>query len=340
MSALGLYFLVGGLAVIAAIAALIWIVRRSGFTPKPSRALAPDSQGEGESLSTELETIRSEFRGAIEAARAASIRATSIGAKFIAALKPVDTALRDLINRIDALEVRSRAYDQTLDNFNSSIDKQSNSLNKASTDAERLGADQKQLEQQLLALVEQISSLNNETVKLVSDRTAKSDVRIEAINAQITEIRTTVDSLVTSVHFTEHGQGNLSAGVELNANQPSKLEYSIASLTERIKNLDRRVIELETLQSASLNGTREGSTSHGDMVTVSEESSTSSNPEELQPDHAIPREGSTSHGDMVTVSEESSTSSNPEESQSDHAIPREGDQCHETPVGKIDHAAG
>ena len=90
------YALIGVAAVVA-----VWIVWMKRRAPKPRPWLG---------LPRELEALRTDFEESIDGAHAEAQRATKIGETFVAALKPIDQAIRDFKNRITELEKRAERY--------------------------------------------------------------------------------------------------------------------------------------------------------------------------------------------------------------------------------------
>jgi hypothetical protein len=109
---LGQYALHIGLALVVLIAALAaWAILHK------RRAIRRDTEIDTGRPDPALHDLRREFRQAIEAAQATASGATTIGEKVIAAVKPIEAALRNLSSRLSELEQRADAnddYRQTL----------------------------------------------------------------------------------------------------------------------------------------------------------------------------------------------------------------------------------
>ncbi len=177
------YALIGIAAVVA-----VWIVWMKRRAPKPRPWLG---------LPRELEALRTDFEELIDGALAEAQRATKIGETFVAALKPIDQAIRDFKNRITELEKRSDAGDKR----SSELEKRSDAVEKCSGELEkRADGGDKRLEE-LERRADAGEKRSSELEKSVADLEQRIISKLEGINRQLTamaeqlsNVKVTLDS--------------------------------------------------------------------------------------------------------------------------------------------------
>ena len=172
MSDFALRFGLALIVVVAAVAAII-ISRRNS-------AKSGDSEGS-------IEALRLELRRSMDAARAAMIKSVAITIRdnIFSAIKPIDSTVRDLSDRIARLEEHADAA------ANYMAGTQTQSLEEKEQTATRLA----ELEEHLTALGDQLSSIK-QTVDGTSGREQDFKRSIDAINSSVIDTEKRVDDLM------------------------------------------------------------------------------------------------------------------------------------------------
>jgi hypothetical protein len=182
-----------------------------------------------------LEACRREFGHSLNGAQTAARNATIIGEKVIAALEPIELALRDLNNRLVNLEKLVAAGQ-----------KHSSEESGHAVDNAHL----KGPERQLIAVTYQISSLK-QIIEGVRERESDRSTSIETIDAKLTDIQTRIDCLNPRLVHVENRQADL-------LTVSNSLVGSLTSLrektTQRLADLEQgfvaRATELEARPSS------------------------------------------------------------------------------------------
>ena len=181
----------------------------------------------------EGERLQAKFSEATAEAQSAAKRAAATAEKYIASLKLIGTALRDLSNRIITLERRSSEANETFENLRSSVKDLSQSW-----EHHRVTANEsiEQFDQRLTIVANDAVALNRK----ISDLAAGKDEAISAVDAIHSDNQTKADNAQSQPH----------AGMDSVAGLLSSLQAGVNELIERIENLERRITKLEPRETA------------------------------------------------------------------------------------------
>jgi uncharacterized protein YoxC len=238
--ALSQYALSFGLALIivlaAALAAAI-MFRKRGLTRGRSNHTDDNHYATYIDFDRALKAFRREFWHSLDGAQSAARSATTIGERVIAAIKPIELALRDLNNRLVNLE--QRANDPIAAEQKHSSEESGHVVDNVHL---------KGLERQLIAVTDQISSLK-QLIEGVRERESDRSTSIEAIDAKLADIQSKIDCLNPRLDHVENRQADL-----LNLN--NSLVDSLTSLREktaqRVADLEQRFVAKATELEARL----------------------------------------------------------------------------------------
>ena len=147
----------------------------------------------------ELEAIRSEFRQSAENVQSTARNAARIGENVIAAVKPIELALRDLNGRIIALEGRTATTDPLFTNSRSSDGEQRDIADETDRAFAEIDVRLKRIQQQLTTVIDQHSTLEkmfegvtawkNESSEMIGS----IDVRLAAVDGYIESLARRLD---------------------------------------------------------------------------------------------------------------------------------------------------
>jgi len=169
-----------GFVVVALVAAAVaWaLLRNRGPTRRKDQFYRSDID-----FKPALEGLRREFQQSIRTNEAAASRTSAIGEKVIAAVKPIEAALRHLHDRIDALERRADLLDETSVQLKGLVEERDGGRGEPEI-IERVNSRCDGFEQQLSAMAAQLSSLKR-TIDNVLERNGGEDDRSSAIETSL-----------------------------------------------------------------------------------------------------------------------------------------------------------
>ena len=205
--------------VIAAGAAII-ISRRNS-------AKSSDSEGS-------IEALRLELRRSMDAARAAMIKSVAITIRdnIFSAIKPIDSTVRDLSDRLAGLEEHADAA------TNYMAGTQTQSLEEKERTAARLA----EFEEHLAALSDQLSSIK-QTVDGTSGREQDIKNSIHAINSTVTDTEKRVDDLMAL----GDRLSSIKQAVDEATGREQDVKNSIDTINSSVANAHKRVDDLVAL---------------------------------------------------------------------------------------------
>jgi hypothetical protein len=234
---LGQYALHIGLALVALIAALAaWAVSR-----KRRSIRREDEIYIGRSaFERALETLRHELQQSIEASQATASRAAEIGEKVIAAVKPIEVALRDLSGRIAELEWRAEASDELSADLKSSLRAQDSASEENARAVEGINVRLGGFEQQLIAVFNQLSNLK-QVIEGMAVRNDKNSEELRTINTSLAAVQSQMDDLSQCVNLGERGLTDLSIKTESIAESVASLKSSSQQAEQQLADGERRL---------------------------------------------------------------------------------------------------
>jgi len=188
-------------------------------------------------LPRELEALRNQFQHSIEAAQGEARRAAKIGESAVAAMKPIETALRDFKKRITELEGRADASD-----------KRSAEVQLSLVELEkRFDVKLDGVDRQLMAVTDQLLSL-----KQIMEGSAlaheKTNEELRAISSNLAAVQTQAADLSQRANIAETNQTRLSAITESMAKSVAALRTDATETAQRISTIEPRFLwKLEEL---------------------------------------------------------------------------------------------
>jgi hypothetical protein len=232
---LGQYALHIGLALVVLIAALAaWAILHK------RRAIRRDTEIDTGRPDPALHDLRREFRQAIEAAQATASGATTIGEKVIAAVKPIEAALRNLSSRLSELEQRADANDELSADFKSSLRAQEGASEENARVVERINVRLERFEQQLIAASDQLSKLN-QMIEGMTAGNEKNSAALRSINTSLTAIQSQMDGLSQRLGLSETDLADLSTKIVSMGESVGSLRSSSQQAAQKLADLERRL---------------------------------------------------------------------------------------------------
>jgi hypothetical protein len=234
---LGQYALHIGLALVALIAALAaWAVSR-----KRRSIRREDEIYIGRStFERALENLRRELQQSTEASQATASRAAEIGEKVIAAVKPIEVALRDLSSRIAELERRAEGSDELPADLKSSLRAQDSASEENARAGEGINVRLGGFEQQLIAVFKQLSSLK-QVIEGMAVRNDENSEELRTINTSLAAVQSQMDDLSQCVNLGERGLTDLSVKTESIAESVASLKSSSQQAEQQLADVERRL---------------------------------------------------------------------------------------------------
>ena len=172
---------VGTLAAVAILATLRWYLTiYFNRTKLDGEALRAE-------MTRSLAIIRAELQSAVAKAEAAAGNARRIGEAVIAAVKPIEGALRHLSSRIAAMELRADASDRLHADHKSSTERLQSWLENNAYAAGEMDVRLNEIQRQLAATTDRLSSLE-ETMREVTLNSAESHRIVTGIDGRLREI--------------------------------------------------------------------------------------------------------------------------------------------------------
>ena len=149
-----------------------------------------------------IAALRHEFRHSIDGAQASARKATTVGENVIAAVKPIELALRHLNSRLATLEEQAGVNANLLVELKSSIDAQEQFSEEGERAVGRIASRVEEFEQQIAAVTDQLPTLKEMIERLRED----ADRRITGvIDDQIAEIQKQINVLISRLDLGEKG---------------------------------------------------------------------------------------------------------------------------------------
>jgi chromosome segregation ATPase len=236
-------FVIGAALVVLIAAATAWAVRTGG-------GIRRGRSYDWVKLPSELPTILGEFQHSIEGAQEDARRAAKTSEAIMAAVGPIELALRDFKKRITELEKRTDENERQSAELKSSLVERQVSLEGNTRAIERSNARLDGFDQQSRAVADTLSGLKQTTENGISQHKAASE-ELRAINSALAAIQARLTGLSQRVDVEETGQAHLSALAESVANAVAALKNGSNETAQRIAALEPRVLwrieELEAL---------------------------------------------------------------------------------------------
>jgi hypothetical protein len=185
-------------------------------------------------LEQALDELRSEFQQSIEASLSST---TGIGEKVLAAVKPIEAALRDFSSRIANLEIRANASDQMSAGLQSSLQAQESTLKQLARTVETMNSRLEIFQQELTAVSGRLSTLR-QMIEGITARNDNHDEKLSTVEISLGAVQGQMADLLPRVSLGETEFTKLS----------SKTESMVASVTvleSSTRQTDRRVSDLE-----------------------------------------------------------------------------------------------
>jgi chromosome segregation ATPase len=177
---LGSYAVYVGVAFVATLVALAALATLRGHLPIYFNRTELDGEALRAEMTRSLTIIRAELHSAVAKAEAAAANARRIGEGVIAAVKPIEGALRHLSSRIAAMELRADASDRLHADHKSSAERLQSSAGEMDV---RLN----EIRRQLAATTDRLSSLD-ETMREVTLNSTESNRIVTGIDGRLREI--------------------------------------------------------------------------------------------------------------------------------------------------------
>jgi chromosome segregation ATPase len=226
-----------GLALVVIVVALgAWAILHSRASKRQYRKDQNDNYIQRSDLDHGLDSLRRELQHSIEASQAA---ATDIGEKVIAAVKPIESALRDFNNRIIELEARTETSDKLSVQLQSSLGEHERISEENARTVERINGRVERFEGQLMAAIDRLSSLK-QMIEGTTTHNEKNGEALQAISASLAVIRSEIYSLSQRLDLKERDQTDLSNRTESIADSFASLKIASEKIAQRISDLETR----------------------------------------------------------------------------------------------------
>jgi hypothetical protein len=229
--------LIGGsfVTLIAALAAgaILLILLKSRAIRRGIEIARPD-------VEPALDDLRRELGQAIEAGQAAASRATAIGEKVIAAVRPIVAALRDLGSRLSDLERRADASDELSSDLKWSLRAQEGASGENARVVEGINVRQGGFEHQLIVISDQLSNLKRMIEGMAAQNEENSEP-LRTINTKLAAIQNQMDGLSQRVALGETGLADLSTKIVSIAESAASLESSSQQAEQQLAALERHL---------------------------------------------------------------------------------------------------
>ena len=184
---LGSYAVYVGVALVATLVAVATLATLRGHLSIYFNRTELDGDALRAEMTRSLTIIRAELHSAVAKAEAAAGNARRIGEAVIAAVKPIEGALRHLSSRIAAMELRADASDRLHADHKSSAERLQSSLENNAHAAGEMDVRLNEIQRQLAATTDRLSSLE-ETMREVTLNSAESHRIVTGIDGRLREI--------------------------------------------------------------------------------------------------------------------------------------------------------
>jgi chromosome segregation ATPase len=148
-------------------------------------------------LERALDDLRTEFQHSIETT---SSRATRIGESVLAAVKPIEVALRDFSGRIANVESRANASDQMSAGLQSSLRAQECTSEQLARTVETMNSRLEVFQQDLTAVSGQLSTLR-QMIEAMTARNDKHDEKLSTIEVSLGAVQGQMADLLERVNL-------------------------------------------------------------------------------------------------------------------------------------------
>ena len=240
---LGSYASLVGVALIATIVTLGTIALLRGTVSIFFNRSKHDSRSLRVEIMRAMETVRGELDSKFQKAEAAAATTKRIAEAVIAAVRPIEAALRDLSSRVGALEDRAEGSDRRHADHSSLSQRLETSLKNAlSAVAEmdkRLGDAQGKLAANVGRLTSIDQTVERVTLHVTENRRMMSDVesRARAIDAQFAELSRGMEAVRVEFH-------EQSEALQRMADAIGRLDTTSDQTLQRVDAADQRLAEL------------------------------------------------------------------------------------------------
>jgi hypothetical protein len=157
-----------------------------------------------------LEGLRREFQQSITTNEAAASRTSALGERVIAAVKPIEAALRHLRDRMYELERRVDSLDETSVGLKSLLEERDRGRQESEIIEDKR---YERFEQQLSAMAGQLSSLKR-TIDDVSERNGKDDDRSRTLESSLAAFQGRVEDMSLRLTQTEDQVSSILSAIE------------------------------------------------------------------------------------------------------------------------------
>jgi chromosome segregation ATPase len=221
-----------------------------------------------------LDQLRAEFQHSIEATLS---RAARIGEKVLAAVKPIEEALRDFSSRIAKLETRADASDELSASLQSSLRAQESSSKEVARTVEEMNLRFEVFHKQLTTMSDQLSSLR-QTIDGLAAQNDQHGEKLGTIKSGLAAIQGQMDGLLQRVNVGQTDLTELSTKTEAMVESVVRLESCSRQTEQRLTDVERRFASKpaepkETLTDASIATESEKDTSENRTARVDSQAS-------------------------------------------------------------------
>jgi hypothetical protein len=181
--------------------------------------------------------LQPELRHAIETAQATAGTAVAVGDKVIAAVRPIEAALRDLSGRLSKLEQRADANDALSADLKSSLRAQEGAARENARVVEGINVRLGEFEHQLIAVSDQLSGLK-QMIEAMKARNGENSEPLRTIDTNLAVIRSQMDDLSQRLDSGQRSLADLST-------KTVSIEELVASLKSTSQQAEQKLADLE-----------------------------------------------------------------------------------------------
>jgi chromosome segregation ATPase len=184
----------------------------------------------------------SSIRKRLEAAESNARTIETIGQNVMAAVKPVELALKDLNSRVVVLEDRTEANDQLLSELTSSVAQQQGTLDEKEMVLAELNV---RVGEQLATITHQLST-SEKSIERETTLNVEQSESIGNIDAKLSVVENRIAALVRRIELGDNKRAELSVLIAFMPDSIARLNSASEHSAEILRNLDR---ELATIRS-------------------------------------------------------------------------------------------